>query len=232
MRHIKAMLLGAALMAGTTTLAVAQSVVPVQWGWGHRDNDDRQAYREGFRQGQEDARHNRRFDPETSRWRERDDRQAYRSGYERGFQQYHGSRRVNYRARLLGVATSGVQLLLGCNCAQPLVDESHRNRMDSRCQQRGVATRVESRTAVAPAQCLRQADDYLDRTALTDDLDKLVEIMLSPLVPFQHRYRKRERGFGVACCHTDAGCADVDGNSYTCPDRDDHAPPVTRCPTR
>jgi hypothetical protein len=90
MRHIKAMLLGAALMAGTTTLAMAQSVVPVQWGWGHRDDDDRQAYKEGFRRGQEDARHNRRFDPDDSRWRERDDRQAYRSGYERGFRQYSG----------------------------------------------------------------------------------------------------------------------------------------------
>ena len=67
MRHMKAMLLGAALMAGTTTLAVAQSVVPVQWGWGQRDNDDRQAYREGFRRGQEDARHNRRFDPDEPR---------------------------------------------------------------------------------------------------------------------------------------------------------------------
>jgi hypothetical protein len=88
MKHMKAMLLGAALMAGTTTLAVAQSIVPVQWGWGHRDDDDRQAYQEGFRRGQEDARHNRRFDPDDSRWRERDDRQAYRSGYERGFRQY------------------------------------------------------------------------------------------------------------------------------------------------
>jgi hypothetical protein len=90
MKHMKAMLLGAALMAGTTTLAVAQSIVPVQWGWGHRDDDDRQAYKEGFRRGQEDARHNRRFDPDDSRWRERDDRQAYRSGYERGFRQYSG----------------------------------------------------------------------------------------------------------------------------------------------
>jgi hypothetical protein len=87
MKHMKAMLLGAALMAGTTTLAVAQSMVPVQWGWGQRDNDDRQAFRDGFTQGQQDARHNRRFNPDNSRWRERDDRQAYRSGYERGFQQ-------------------------------------------------------------------------------------------------------------------------------------------------
>ena len=87
MRHMKAMLLGAALMAGTTTLAVAQSVVPVQWGWGQRDNDDRQAFRDGLNQGQQDARHNRRFNPNSNRWRERDDREAYRSGYERGFQQ-------------------------------------------------------------------------------------------------------------------------------------------------
>lgn len=87
MKHMKAMLLGAALMAGTTTLAVAQNVVPVQWGWGQRNNDDQQAFRDGFNQGQQDARHNRRFNPDDSRWRDRDDRQAYRSGYERGFQQ-------------------------------------------------------------------------------------------------------------------------------------------------
>src|SRR4030088_1139317 len=92
MRHMKAMLLGAALMAGTTSLAMAQSVVPVQWGWGQRDNDDRQAFRDGFNQGQSDGRHNRRFNPNNSRWRERDDRQAYRSGYERGFQQTAGYR--------------------------------------------------------------------------------------------------------------------------------------------
>ena len=96
MRHMKAMLLGAALMAGTTTLAMAQNVVPVQWGWGQRDNDDRQAFRDGLNQGQQDARHNRRFNPESSRWRERDDRQAYRSGYERGFQQYGGYRNGDY----------------------------------------------------------------------------------------------------------------------------------------
>jgi hypothetical protein len=92
MKHMKAILLGAALMAGSATLAVAQSVVPVQWGWGQRDDDDRQAYKDGFRRGQEDARHNRRFDPDDSGWRERDDRQAYRSGYERGFQQVGGYR--------------------------------------------------------------------------------------------------------------------------------------------
>ncbi|MGZ4872956.1 MAG: hypothetical protein ACXVK3_14050 [Candidatus Angelobacter sp.] len=93
MKYMKGMLLSAALMAGTSTLAMAQSVVPVQWGWGQRDNDDRQAFRDGFNQGQSDARHNRRFNPDNSRWRERDDRQAYRSGYERGFQQSGGGYR-------------------------------------------------------------------------------------------------------------------------------------------
>jgi hypothetical protein len=97
MKHIKGMLLGAALIAGTTTFAAAQAVVPVQWGWGwgQRDNDDRQAFREGYKRGQWDARHNRRFDPDDSRWRERDDRQAFRSGYERGFREvrYYGNDR-------------------------------------------------------------------------------------------------------------------------------------------
>ena len=49
MKHMKAMLLGAALMAGTTTLAVAQSVVPVQWGWGQRDNDIQRRVASGTR---------------------------------------------------------------------------------------------------------------------------------------------------------------------------------------
>jgi hypothetical protein len=87
MKHIRAMLVGAALMTAASTFAAAQAVVPVQWGWGQRDNDDREAFREGFRQGQFDAQHNRRFEPNESRWRERDDREAYRRGYERGFRQ-------------------------------------------------------------------------------------------------------------------------------------------------
>jgi len=88
------MLLGAALITGTTTFAAAQAVLPVQWGWGwgHRDDDDRQAFREGYQRGQWDARHNRRFDPDNNRWRERDDRHAYRSGYERGFREAGGFR--------------------------------------------------------------------------------------------------------------------------------------------
>jgi len=97
MRHLKTMLLSAALIVGTTTFAAAQAVVPVQWGWGlGRDNDDRQAFREGYNQGKSDARHNRRFDPDNNRWRERDDRQAFRSGYERGFREnggYYGNGR-------------------------------------------------------------------------------------------------------------------------------------------
>jgi len=92
MRHIKAMVLGAALVAGSTTFAAAQAVVPVQWGWGYHDDDDRQAFKQGFRQGQWDVRHNRRFDPDDSRYRERDDRQAYRRGYEQGFRQNTGYR--------------------------------------------------------------------------------------------------------------------------------------------
>ena len=91
MRHMRAMLLGAALITGATGLASAQVLVPVQWGWNHRDDDDRQAFKEGFKRGEWDARHNRRFDPNNNRWRERDDRQAYRAGYERGF------REVSYR---------------------------------------------------------------------------------------------------------------------------------------
>jgi hypothetical protein len=93
MRHIRTMLLGAALITGATTFASAQAVLPVQWGWGQRDNDDRQAFREGFRHGQWDAQHNRGFNPRNNRWRERDDREAYRSGYERGFQS------IGYRDR-------------------------------------------------------------------------------------------------------------------------------------
>lgn len=89
MKRIQAMLIGAALLTGTATFAAAQAVVPVQWGY-QRDYDDRQAFREGYKQGQWDARHNRRFDADDSRWRERDDREAYRAGYERGFREYGG----------------------------------------------------------------------------------------------------------------------------------------------
>ena len=92
MKHFKAMVLGAALITGSATFAAAQAVVPVQWGWGYHDDDDRQAFKEGFRQGQWDARHSRRFDPDNNRYRERDDRQAFRRGYERGFRENAGYR--------------------------------------------------------------------------------------------------------------------------------------------
>ncbi len=88
MRYMRAMLLGTALLTGASTLAAAQAVVAVQWGLGQRDDDDRQAFREGFRQGQWDVQHNRRFDPDDNRWREGDDRRAFRAGYERGFREF------------------------------------------------------------------------------------------------------------------------------------------------
>ncbi len=87
MRYMRAMLLGTALLAGASTFAAAQSVVAVQWGWGQGDNDDRQAFREGYQHGQWDAQHGRRFDPDDNRWREGDDRRAFRAGYERGFRE-------------------------------------------------------------------------------------------------------------------------------------------------
>jgi hypothetical protein len=84
---MRAILLGAALCAGMTTLASAQSLVTIQW---RQDYDDRQAFNEGLRQGQWDARHNHHFDPDGGRWREADDRRAYRSGYERGYREVNG----------------------------------------------------------------------------------------------------------------------------------------------
>jgi len=88
MKHMRAMMLGAALVIGATTFAAAQAVVQVQWGY--HDDDDRQAFMEGFKQGQWDAQHNRRFDPDNNRWHEGDDRRAFRSGYERGFREVGG----------------------------------------------------------------------------------------------------------------------------------------------
>jgi len=98
MKHMRAMLLGAALITGATSFAAAQAVVPVQYGGGYHDYDDRQAFKEGYRQGQWDARHDRRFDPGNNTWRERDDRRAFSSGYERGFREI-GSYRSDDRSR-------------------------------------------------------------------------------------------------------------------------------------
>ena len=84
MRSMRGMLLGAALIAGAATLGGAQAVAPVQWGPGYQNDYDRQAFNDGFRQGQWDAQHGRRFNQDSG-WRDRGDRQAFRSGYERGF---------------------------------------------------------------------------------------------------------------------------------------------------
>lgn len=87
MRHMRAMLLGAALLGGSASWAAAQSVVTVQW---YGDRDDRQAFREGYRQGQWDARHGRRPDWDDNRFREADDRRAYHDGYLRGYREVRG----------------------------------------------------------------------------------------------------------------------------------------------
>jgi hypothetical protein len=84
MKGIGGVLLGVALMAGGALAASAQSVVAVQY---YQDRDDRQAFREGYRQGTWDARHGRRVDWDDNRWREADDRAAYRDGYMRGYRE-------------------------------------------------------------------------------------------------------------------------------------------------
>src|SRR5215469_984769 len=87
MKGIGGVLLGVALMAGSAVAATAQSVVAVQW---YQDRDDRQAFREGYRQGLWDAQHGRRSDWDDNRWREADDRAAYRNGYLRGYREVRG----------------------------------------------------------------------------------------------------------------------------------------------
>ena len=88
MKYMRAMLLGAALVTSSATFAAAQAVVPVQWSWGHRDNDDRQAFRDGYRQGILDARQGRRADwDDRCPYRENDDRVAFRNGYTQGYRE-------------------------------------------------------------------------------------------------------------------------------------------------
>lgn len=93
MKYARAMLLGAALLGGSSAWAAAQALVPVQW---YQDRDDRQAFQEGYRQGLWDARHGGRADWDDNRWREGDDRRAYRDGYLRGYREaaayYRGDR--------------------------------------------------------------------------------------------------------------------------------------------
>jgi len=90
MRYMRAVVLGVATLGVGATLAAAQAVVAVQY----QDRDDRQAFQEGYRQGQWDARQGRRADPDDNRWREGDDRRAFREGYMRGFREI----RVGYSA--------------------------------------------------------------------------------------------------------------------------------------
>lgn len=88
MRYIRAMLLGAALAGSAASAASAQNLLPVQY---YQDRDDRAGFREGYRQGQWDARHGRRADADDHRWREADDRRAYREGYLRGYREVNAS---------------------------------------------------------------------------------------------------------------------------------------------
>ncbi|HET9181267.1 MAG TPA: hypothetical protein VFP59_03970 [Candidatus Angelobacter sp.] len=88
MRPIRAILLSAALLTSGATFAAAQAVVPVQWGWQHRDGDDRAAFRDGYRQGRLDARQGRRADWNgRCSYRENDDRVAFRNGYTQGYRE-------------------------------------------------------------------------------------------------------------------------------------------------
>lgn len=88
MKLMRAMLLGSAVIGASSAWAAAQAMVPAQW---YQDRDDRQAFREGYRQGQWDARHGRRATWDDNRWREADDRRAYRDGYMRGYREVSGN---------------------------------------------------------------------------------------------------------------------------------------------
>lgn len=87
MKAMRAVILGLVILATGTSWAAAQSLIAVQYG----DRDDRKAFREGYRQGQWDARNGRRADPDDNAWRERDDRQAYRAGYMQAYREVRGS---------------------------------------------------------------------------------------------------------------------------------------------
>lgn len=59
-----------------------------RWGWRDHDRDDRAgnspAYRNGYRDAQNDRSHNNRYHPRGSQWKG-DDRNAYEAGYRAGF---------------------------------------------------------------------------------------------------------------------------------------------------
>jgi hypothetical protein len=88
MRRMRAVILGVGMLGAGASWAAAQSAVAVQY---YVDRDDRQAFREGYRQGQWDARHGRRADADDNRWREGDDRRAFREGYMRGYREIRGN---------------------------------------------------------------------------------------------------------------------------------------------
>lgn len=99
MRYMQAVILGMAMLGAGAMRLPAQSIMQVQY----LDRDDRQAFREGYRQGQWDARHGRRADPDDNRWREGDDRRAFREGYLRGYREVRG---VSYGFREPGYGFS------------------------------------------------------------------------------------------------------------------------------
>ena len=94
MKPLRAIVLSAALLTSGATFAAAQTVVPVQWGWQHRDGDDRAAFRDGYRQGQLDARQRRRADWNARcSYRDNDDRVAFRNGYTQGYREINAGYR-------------------------------------------------------------------------------------------------------------------------------------------
>lgn len=86
MKLIRSLTLGAALLT-TSAWAFGQGYYsPAQF----HDRDDRAAYRDGYQQGQMDARNHRGFRPDANRYREGDDRRAFRDGYEAGYRSRGG----------------------------------------------------------------------------------------------------------------------------------------------
>lgn len=86
MKVVRTLTLGAALLT-TSAWAFGQGYYqPMQF----HDRDDRAAYRQGYQQGQIDARNHRGFHPDADRYREGDDRRAFRDGYEAGYRSSGG----------------------------------------------------------------------------------------------------------------------------------------------
>jgi len=109
MKNMRWIFMSAALIAGASVWAGAQSRPYGSWhSWQQQDRDrdrdygrDRDgdngrgnsaAYQDGFRQGQWDAQHNNRSRSKNRRWSNDADRRAYEAGYNRGYQSAIGSR--------------------------------------------------------------------------------------------------------------------------------------------